>query len=282
MYLAPTPPPSYGGNPQKNARIVVATYQTLDVDSDEADANFLLTNYPENYFSHIIIDECHRSAWGKWSLVLTRNPDAVQIGLTATPRQLEITEDDQHEAQADAKITADNLRYFGEPVYEYDIRARASRMATWPPARSATCRVNLRTRRGITLDEIMARKPINALTGEAGVRGRSRRSATRPRASRTASSCRSASRPCARTCSTYLLETGGPEQKTIIFCASDRHADDVAAAMNNLYAEVVRPPTAANRLSRTPSSARRRQRQGLHARLARRPAATSSPPPRTC
>jgi type I restriction enzyme, R subunit len=26
----------------------------------------------------------------------------------------------------------------------------------------------------------------------------------------------------------YLLETGGPEQKTIIFCARDRHADDVA------------------------------------------------------
>jgi type I restriction enzyme R subunit len=34
----------------------------------------------------------------------------------------------------------------------------------------------------------------------------------------------------------YLLATGGPEQKTIIFCARDRHADDVAAAMNNLYA----------------------------------------------
>jgi len=77
------------GHPQKNARILVATYQTLDVDTDEADTNFLTTHYPENYFSHIIIDECHRSAWGKWSQVLTRNPEAVQIGLTATPRTLE-------------------------------------------------------------------------------------------------------------------------------------------------------------------------------------------------
>ena len=33
-----------------------------------------------------------------------------------------------------------------------------------------------------------------------------------------------------------MLATGGPEQKTIIFCARDRHADDVAAVMNNLYA----------------------------------------------
>lgn len=34
----------------------------------------------------------------------------------------------------------------------------------------------------------------------------------------------------------YLLETGGPEQKTIIFCARDHHADDVATCLNNLYA----------------------------------------------
>jgi len=109
-----------GGNPQKNARVLIATYQTLDVDSEEADANFLTTHYPENYFSHIIIDECHRSAWGKWSQVLTRNPDAVQIGLTATPRTLEITERSK-EALADAKVSADNLAHFGPPVYEYDM-----------------------------------------------------------------------------------------------------------------------------------------------------------------
>jgi type I restriction enzyme, R subunit len=67
-------------NPEKNARVLIATYQTLGVDTEEADASFLTTHYPEDYFSHIIIDECHRSAWGKWSLVLKRNPNAVQIG----------------------------------------------------------------------------------------------------------------------------------------------------------------------------------------------------------
>jgi type I restriction enzyme R subunit len=35
----------------------------------------------------------------------------------------------------------------------------------------------------------------------------------------------------------YLLATGGPLQKTIIFCARDTHADNIAVAMNNLYAE---------------------------------------------
>ncbi|MDP2988939.1 MAG: DEAD/DEAH box helicase family protein, partial [Kiritimatiellota bacterium] len=108
-----------GKNPQKNARILIATYQTLDVDTEDSDAKFLTANYPENYFSHIVMDECHRSAWGKWSLVLKRNPAAVQIGLTATPRKL--TGINWDEFPEDDKITADNLRYFGEPVYEYDM-----------------------------------------------------------------------------------------------------------------------------------------------------------------
>ena len=76
-------------NHARNARIHIATYQTLDVDTEEGTANFLTTYYPPDYFSQIVIDECHRSAWGKWSQVLTRNPNAVQIGLTATPRHLE-------------------------------------------------------------------------------------------------------------------------------------------------------------------------------------------------
>jgi type I restriction enzyme R subunit len=104
--------PVSSANPQKNARILIATYQTLGVDSDEADANFLLRHYPENYFSHIVIDECHRSAWGKWSQVLKRNPDAVQIGLTATPRKVIITERTA-EAQKDEQISADNIKHFG-------------------------------------------------------------------------------------------------------------------------------------------------------------------------
>ena len=77
---------SDGKNHARNARIHIATYQTLDVDTEEGTANFLTTEYPENYVSHIVIDECHRSAWGKGSQVLTLNPSAVQIGLTATPR----------------------------------------------------------------------------------------------------------------------------------------------------------------------------------------------------
>ena len=61
-----------GTNNAKNARIHVATYQTLGINSeetvkiedrsgDEASVNFLTENYPEDFFSHIIIDECFPS-----------------------------------------------------------------------------------------------------------------------------------------------------------------------------------------------------------------------------
>ncbi|NJM08464.1 DEAD/DEAH box helicase family protein [Candidatus Gracilibacteria bacterium] len=100
--------------------IVQPNHQTLDVADEEGTANFLAEHYPENFFTHIIIDECHRSAWGKWSEVLSRNPAAVQIGLTATPRQLKVKEHSP-EARVDAQISADNIKHFGEPVYEYSI-----------------------------------------------------------------------------------------------------------------------------------------------------------------
>jgi len=218
---------------KKNARIVVATYQTLDVDSESGEANFLTENYPENYFSHIVIDECHRSAWGKWSQVLTRNPEAVQVGLTATPRQLRITEENK-EALADLQITADNLKYFGEPVYEYDL-AQAIEDGYLAACEILKGRVNL-DETGITIDEIIARMPTDAFTGRPvsadDLRERYEKTQYEDRIllpDRVLAMCQDLFK--------YLLETGGPEQKTLIFCARDRHADDVAATMNNLYAQ---------------------------------------------
>src|SRR5712691_381187 len=47
-----------GMNNAKNARVHVATYQTLNVDAEDATAGFLAKHYPPDYFSHIVIDEC--------------------------------------------------------------------------------------------------------------------------------------------------------------------------------------------------------------------------------
>ena len=128
--------------------MVVATYQTLGVEGESDDASYLTRHYPENYFSHLIIDECHRSAWGQWSQVLTRNAAAVHIGLTATPRQLPEDVQATAGAQDDQQITADNLRYFCEPVYEY---AMAQAMAD---GYLAAC--EFRTRKVLSLIHIYA------------------------------------------------------------------------------------------------------------------------------
>jgi len=75
-----------GTNNAKNVRIHIATYQTLGIDTEDGDVSFLSTFYSKNTVTPVIIDECHRSAWGKWSQVLTRNSKAAHIGLSATPR----------------------------------------------------------------------------------------------------------------------------------------------------------------------------------------------------
>jgi type I restriction enzyme R subunit len=232
--------PVTSDNPQKNARILVATYQTLNVDQEDADANFLLANYPVDYFSHIVIDECHRSAWGKWSLVLTRNPSAVQVGLTATPRRLDIKEDSK-EARNDAQITADNIKWFGEPVYEYDMAQGIE------DGYLAACEIrrfdlfhdnkNINEREsGVSREDLAGKKLTDATTGETITEEDAREHYDAPSLEdhllmpeRVASMCRSFF--------AQLLATGAPEQKTIIFCRRDRHADDVAANLNNLYAD---------------------------------------------
>jgi len=220
-----------GANNAKNARIHIATYQTLGVENENGDANFLTTYYPDDYFTHIVIDECHRSAWGKWSQVLTRNKSAVQIGLTATPRRLECKEETA-ETRQDAEITANNLSYFGEPTYEYDI-AQAIEDGYLAACEIQKGRVNLDDT-GITIDDIMARNPVDAITGMPMVREQIEEYYVKTQyedrillPDRVLAMCQDLFN--------YMLETGGPEQKTIIFCARDRHAEDVAVGMNNLY-----------------------------------------------
>lgn len=224
--------------PQKNAKVLIATYQTLDVDTEEADANFLTKHYPEDYFSHIIIDECHRSAWGKWKQVFERNPNAVQVGLTATPRKIKYTEENA-EAINDAKITSDNFKHFGEPVYEYDLTQGIE------DGYLAACEI---VSRDILLNDKKEREASKGIDTELDsanlTDARTGRTMTREelRARYAAASLDSELRLPDRIKAlsedffNQLLENGGnAEQKTIIFCASDAHAQDIANALGNLY-----------------------------------------------
>lgn len=238
---------SDGQNAARNARIHIATYQTLGVDTDDDEASFLTKHYPPNAFSHIIIDECHRSAWNKWSEVLKRNRNAVQIGLTATPRTLSDMDEVLERAlpeggmeqtrqaiEQDWKITADNIEHFGEPVYSYSLTqgAEDGYLAACIIRKSL---VNL-DERGLHQGEILEKGPRDHATGEI-VSSEKVREAYEKRSFESTIMLSDRVKAMCSDLFNELLKSGEPEQKTIIFCVRDNHADMVTAEMNNLYAK---------------------------------------------
>ena len=160
----------------------------------------------------------------------------MQIGLTATPRQIKCDEETK-EAKADADVTADNLKYFGEPAYEYGL-AQAMEDGYLAACEIQLAQVNLDAT-GLTAADIMARNPRNANTGQplsaaeiAAAYEKTDFESSLLLPDRVNAMCLDLF--------TQLVASDperGPLQKTIIFCARDRHADDVTAAMNNLYAQ---------------------------------------------
>lgn len=66
--------------------------------------------YPRDFFDFIIIDECHRGGANdesNWRQILDYFDSAVHLGLTATPKR---------------KDNVDTYKYFGDPVYTYSLK----------------------------------------------------------------------------------------------------------------------------------------------------------------
>ena len=226
-------------NPERNARVVVATYQTLGVESG-GDGSYLERHYGEDYFSHIVIDECHRSAWGEWAAVLERNPNAVRIGLTATPRSYGYAAppDDIDDA-GEVGITPDNTRYFGEPVYEYGI-ADAMRDGWLAAMRLVPSTIitagQIERDEGVQRDLLDPGEVRDAKTGkQASVSDL--REHYQPGSLEDALVLPDRLAAFGENFFQYLLRTGGPRQKTLIFCAKVEHARRVVAELGNRYAE---------------------------------------------
>ncbi|MBQ0961058.1 DEAD/DEAH box helicase family protein [Ideonella sp. 4Y11] len=217
-----------GRNAAHNAKVHIATYQVLGLDDeDQGRDSFLSRHYPEDAFSVIIIDECHRSAWGRWSEVLRRNPGALHIGLTATPRQLRAGS-----SKADDEISANNLTYFGEPVYEYTL------VEAQEDGYLAACEiVRLKPSidwREFTRDEVAAMRPRDARTGRYLLPDELK---ARYAAEDFDHHLMLPERINAMCDDLFqrLCRHGGPEQKLIIFCTRDDHADRVAQRLQHNY-----------------------------------------------
>lgn len=88
--------------------IHMALYQQLvSADPDTEDA---FRQFRPDFFDLIMVDECHRGSAkedSNWRKVLDYFSSATQIGMTATPKQ---------------DKEADNIDYFGEPLYTYSLK----------------------------------------------------------------------------------------------------------------------------------------------------------------
>ena len=88
--------------------IHMALYQQLvSADPDTEDA---FRQFQPDFFDLILVDECHRGSAkeeSNWRKVLDYFSSATQIGMTATPKQAR---------------EADNIDYFGEPLYTYSLK----------------------------------------------------------------------------------------------------------------------------------------------------------------
>lgn len=96
-------------------KIFFANYQTLD---EELDSKKVFEHYDSDFFDLVIIDECHRSGFGDWFGVLEHFASALQLGLTATPRELE----DTSRVLLEEEQRRDTYHYFGEPIFIYSLK----------------------------------------------------------------------------------------------------------------------------------------------------------------
>jgi len=90
-----------------NGNIFFSIYQAMTGGPAE---NPYYSDYPEDFFDLIVIDECHRggaSNESNWRAVLNHFTGATHLGLTATPKR-----DDN----------VDTYAYFGNPKYTYSLK----------------------------------------------------------------------------------------------------------------------------------------------------------------
>lgn len=91
----------------KSYEVYMSLYQGLTGNEEEKN---IYKQFSKDFFDLIIVDECHRGsakADSAWREILEYFSEAVQIGMTATPKETD-------------KVS--NIDYFGEPIYTYSLK----------------------------------------------------------------------------------------------------------------------------------------------------------------
>ncbi len=168
--------------------------------------------FQKDFFDLIIVDECHRGSAKKdsnWRKILNYFSSATQIGMTATPKETKYIS---------------NIDYFGEPIYTYSLKEgiddgflapfRVINIKTsigegWRPYKGQTDKNgNILEDRIYTNSDFDYNLILEDRTYEV-----------------------------AKEITKYLKSTDRM-QKTIVFCATEDHAERMRIALNNLNADM--------------------------------------------
>lgn len=191
--------------------VYFSLYQQLVGDDDKEHYSEL---FQPDFFDLIIVDECHRGSAkeeNRWHRILKYFSSATHIGMTATPKETKY---------------ASNISYFGEPIYSYSLKEgiddgflapfKVINITTdigdgWRPCKGQ-CDVN-----GNEIEDriynnndydynIVIQDRINQVAKEI----------------------------------TQYLKSTNRMAKTIVFCATEDHAERMRIALNNLNADKVK------------------------------------------
>ncbi|GBF36556.1 EcoAI/FtnUII family type I restriction enzme subunit R [Methanofervidicoccus abyssi] len=202
------------GKAPKIRDIYFATYQTL---YSEKNGKRLYQEYPPDFFDMVIIDECHRSGYGRWKEILDYFSSAVHFGMTATPKR-----DDN----------IDTYAYFGTPVYAYSL-GQGIEDGFLSPYKIHKIYINVDKEGGISLTDVASEGAVIEAPEDVEVKefysvGEFEKVITLP--DRTEAMTKKLAE---------ILKIYGPTEKTIVFCVTKEHALDVVKILQNELASEI-------------------------------------------
>jgi len=184
-----------------------------DEESEDATISRLTQLFNQDFFDLVIVDECHRGSARKdsnWRKILEYFNSAAQIGMTATPKETKYVS---------------NIDYFGEPVFTYSLREGIDD-GFLAPFRV----INITTDIGNGWRPSEGQRDFYGRVIEDRIYNNSDYDYNIVIEDRT--------NQVAREITEYLKSTGRM-QKTIVFCATEEHAERMRVTLNNFNADMV-------------------------------------------
>ncbi|MBR1722688.1 MAG: DEAD/DEAH box helicase family protein [Treponema sp.] len=163
--------------------------------------------YSPDFFDFIIIDECHRGGANdesEWRKLMEYFQPAYQLGLTATPRRT---------------INGDTYKYFGVPVYQYSLK-QGIEDGYLTPYRVKSCTNQI-------IDEYVYDEDDKIIQGEDLLD----KDKTYTEADFYHGKIKIRERDELRVAE--FLESANPDEKAIVFCATQNHAMQIRDMINS-------------------------------------------------